>query len=137
MASFDLDHCVRQADAGPGGTMMFPRYFHVTNALIESWFAHGLGLPFPRLFAERVNAIPLLSVEGTVMEPSVLGDRLTFALTIERLGNKSLTVKISADCDDEPRFVSRQAMAWTTRQPVIRAAPIPDWLRERMTPFVA
>ena len=137
MASFDLEHCVHQADAGPGGTMMFHRYFHVTNALIETWFAHGLGLPFPRIFAESVNAIPLLSVEGTVIEPSVLGDRLNFALTIERLGSKSLTVIINANCEDEPRFVSRQAMAWTTRQPVIRAALIPDWLRARMEPFVA
>ena len=136
MAAFEMDIPVRFSDTDPAGIVFYPRYFEMMNKVIEDWFAHGLGLPFRRMHLEDNMGVPAVSVEAVFENPSRLGDILAFALTVRRIGTKSVTVDLAATCDGEPRVNARQVIAFTTIKPVVSAVAIPGAVRERMTAFI-
>ncbi|MEE8171731.1 MAG: thioesterase family protein, partial [Alphaproteobacteria bacterium] len=96
MALYHMSRRVRFADTDPAGMVYFPRYFVMTNDLVEEWFADALDLPYRRIFEEGIRAVPLLNVTATFPAPSRLGDMLDFTLAVSRLGNKSFSLKIKA-----------------------------------------
>lgn len=136
MPAFTMEIPVRFADTDPAGIVFYPRYFEMMNKVVEDWFAHGLGLPFRRMHLEEHVGVPAVSVEAVFENPSRLGDMLTFALTVRRIGTKSATIDIAATCDGEPRLNARQVIAYTTTRPAINAVPIPGDLCDRMAAFV-
>ena len=62
MAHFHMPRRIRFADTDPAGIVYFPRYFVMTNDLVEEWFADALDLPYRKIFEEGVRAVPLLNV---------------------------------------------------------------------------
>ena len=137
MTLFHMARRVRFADTDPAGIIYFPRYFVMTNDLVEEWFADALELPYRKIFEEGVRAVPLLNVAATFPAPSRLGDMLDFTLAVSRLGGKSFSLKIKAHCGEETRFDSDQASAWTRRDGgTLRAEAIPPEIRARMEGFL-
>jgi 4-hydroxybenzoyl-CoA thioesterase len=136
MTAFSVDIPVRFGDTDPAGIVFYPRYFEMMNAVVEDWFAQELGLPFRQIHREGTHGVPILSVEASFTNPSRLGDVLRFTLTVERLGTKSMTMKIMAHCDSEERLAARQVVVWTTVGDVVRAEPIPEPLRGRIAAFL-
>ena len=137
MALYHMSRRVRFADTDPAGMVYFPRYFVMTNDLVEEWFADALDLPYRRIFEEGIRAVPLLNVTATFPAPSRLGDMLDFTLAVSRLGNKSFSLKIKAHCRAEARLVSDQASAWTRRDGgSLKAEVIPPPVRARMEQFL-
>ncbi|MDA1356110.1 MAG: thioesterase family protein [Proteobacteria bacterium] len=128
---------VRFADTDPAGIVYFPRYFVMTNDLVEEWFAAALELPYRKFFEDGIRAVPLLNVAATFPAPSRLGDMLDFSLAVSRLGNKSFTVKIRAHCGEQARLISDQSSAWTRRDSAtLKAESIPPEVRTRMKQFL-
>ena len=137
MALFHMSRRVRFADTDPAGMVYFPRYFVMTNDLIEAWFAEALDLPYRKIFAQGVRAVPLLHVEAKFPAPSRLGEMLDFTLAVRRLGNKSFTLKIEAHCGAEARLTTNQSIAWARRDGgAVRAEAIPPEMRARMRDFL-
>ncbi|MBT5676705.1 MAG: acyl-CoA thioesterase [Rhodospirillaceae bacterium] len=137
MAVFQMSRRVRFADTDPAGIVYFPRYFVMTNDLVEEWFADGLDLPYRKIFEEGVRAVPLLRVEAKFSAPSRLGDMLDFSLAVSRLGTKSFGLNIAAHCAGETRLVTQQASAWARRDGgTIRAEAIPPEIRARMEEYL-
>lgn len=128
---------VRFADTDPAGIVYFPRYFVMTNDLVEEWFADALDLPYRKIFEEGVRAVPLLRVEAKFSAPSRLGDMLDFFLAVNRLGTKSFRLTIAAQCGTETRLITHQASAWARRDGgTLQAEAIPPDVRARMEGFL-
>ena len=137
MARFQMSRRVRFADTDPAGIIYFPRYFVMTNDLVEEWFADTLGLPYQKIFQEGVFALTLLRVEAKFSAPSRIGDMLDFSLAVNRLGTKSFCLIISAQCGTETRLITHQDIAWGRRNDgMLRAEAIPPDLRARMEQFL-
>jgi len=136
MATFTRDILVRFGDTDPAGIVFYPRYFEMLNRVVEDWFAEELGYPFRQMHMVDGRGIPTLNVEASFTSVSRIGDVLTFALSVERLGNSSFTLNIRATCDGEERLSSRQVCVYTTTGQRVAAEPLPDGLRAKMNAFV-
>ncbi len=128
---------VRFADTDPAGIVYYPRYFIMTNDLIEEWFTDGLDLPFHKILEDGKRAVPFLNVDGKFSAPSRLGDMLDFTLAVSRLGTKSFSLAIAAHCAGEARLTSQQTIAWVHRDGgAMQAETIPPEVRAVMEGFL-
>ena len=69
----EFNHC------DPAGIVFYPRYFEMTNSVVENFFADEGGHSFARMMAEG-QGVPTARLETTFHAPSRLGDRLDFTL---------------------------------------------------------
>src|SRR5690606_257546 len=85
----EFNHC------DPAGIVFFPRYFEMVNSVVENFFAEVLDLPFAEIVTSG-NGVPTARIETDFSAPSRLGERLTFVLSVERLGRASLVLRTEA-----------------------------------------
>jgi 4-hydroxybenzoyl-CoA thioesterase len=116
----EFNHC------DPAGIVFYPRYFEMTNSICENFFREIAGHPFERMVAEG-NAVPIVRVESEFRAPSRLGDLIDWALDVERLGASSVTFRLVARCQDQPRLTARVTQVWIGADH--RPARWPDALR--------
>ena len=87
---------VRFEDCDPAGIAFYPRLVAMVNRTVEDWFAETLGQSFHRLHVELGEAIPVASMSFEFKAPAYLGERLTLALHVERIGRTSVSIRIDA-----------------------------------------
>ncbi|MFN3971613.1 MAG: acyl-CoA thioesterase [Gemmobacter sp.] len=95
--AIEFNHC------DPAGIVFYPRYFEMTNSLVENFCAEVLHDPFARQMAEG-RAIPTVRIEIDFRAASRLGERVAFHLDVQRIGGASVTFAIRADCGGERRL---------------------------------
>jgi 4-hydroxybenzoyl-CoA thioesterase len=93
-APFRVRRLVRLADCDPVGVVYFPRYFDLFHGLIEDWFGQCLGLDYWRLLREDRLAFPVAHAEADYLASCRMGEEIGLELSIERLGERSLTLRI-------------------------------------------
>lgn len=125
--AIEFNHC------DPAGIVFYPRYFEMTNSVVENFFAEVLGYSYARITMEEHCGVPTARIEANFLRPSRLGDRLIFALEIKRIGRASVNFLISGRMEDELRLTADLTLVWVT--PDGRAAPWPEGIRARMTTF--
>ncbi len=96
--AIEFNHC------DPAGMVFYPRYFEMTNSLVENFFADVLGDPFARMTVEEGRGVPTVKIEIAFRAPSRLGDKVAFTLMVRRVGTSSVTFDIAAHCADELRL---------------------------------
>ncbi len=136
MAVFSRDIAVHFSDTDPAGILFYPRYFEMTSALIEDWFAEELDHPFSAIHQGTAYGVPTLSLDISFSAASRIADVLRLTLGVANLGNTSFTLDISAACGDEPRFKMRQVMVYAALGEDVKSAPLPSVLRARMESFL-
>ena len=117
------------------GIMFFPRYFELCNDTVEAWFAEALGVSYRVLHGELNLSVPTARMEADFRAASRMDDRLDVALTVERLGGASCTIRIRVSCDGQERFEAKQIIVMTDRE-TLKSRRWPDSFREKMQPFV-
>ncbi len=126
---FRRERLIRFSDCDPAGIVFYPQYFVMFNGLVEDWVSEGLGIGYHDLIARRRIGLPTVRVEAEFGGISRMGDRVTLALQVERLGGKSLSLGLRCDGEDgKPRMAMRQVLV-TTSLETHRAIAIPDDLR--------
>ncbi len=70
----EFNHC------DPAGIVFYPRYFEMTNSVVENFFAEVVGRSYARISMQDRNGVPTVRLEATFRRPSRLGDRLAFML---------------------------------------------------------
>ena len=133
---FRLDQRVAFRDVDAAGILFYPRYFEMINQAVEDWFEHELACDYGELHFERRLGIPTVHMDVSFKAPSRLGDVLTFALTVEKLGTRSFTLVHDVGCNAEARLLVRHALVCASLDG-IRLVPIPEDIRARMERFVA
>ena len=118
----EFNHC------DPAGIVFYPRYFEMTNSVVENFFADEGGHSFARMMAES-QGVPTARVETNFHAPSRLGDRLDFTLDVARIGGASVNFKLTARCAQELRITADLTLVWVQSG---RPAPWPEALRSRL-----
>jgi 4-hydroxybenzoyl-CoA thioesterase len=115
----EFNHC------DPAGIVFYPRYFEMTNSVVENFFADRIGMPFARMMAEG-HGVPTVRIECDFTRPSRLGDRLDFSLDVEAAGSSSVTFALRADQGSEQRLAARLTLVWVGKA---GAEPWPGTIR--------
>ncbi len=76
--------------------VFFPQYFMMLNAVVEDWFTQALGVSYAHLLGVRRIGLPTVALQTEFRAPSRMGDTVEFRLQLERLGSRSLTLRV--DC---------------------------------------
>ncbi len=112
----------------PAGIIFFPRYFEMINDCTEEFFATRVNWPFEQLLA--TGGIPTVSTCCKFTAPSRHGEHLLFTLAIERIGNTSIELEITACSGSEVRLINKSTLVRV--DPSGRPERWPDQVRSRL-----
>ena len=119
--AFVRDLTVRFDEIDRAGIVYFAdvlKYCHIVFEELLEEVTGGL----EAFFQAAEWAMPLVHAEADYQAPNRLGDRLTVALTVERLGTTSVTFAYTVRCGDEQRATAKLVHAFVDLE---RFAPIP------------
>jgi 4-hydroxybenzoyl-CoA thioesterase len=128
---FRRERQIRFSDCDPAAIVFYPQYFVMFNGLVEDWI-DALGIGYRHLVIERRVGLPTVRLEADFRAVSRMGDRVLLSLAVERLGGRSIALKLrctgtgGAGCDT--RMELRQVLV-TTSLDTHRAIDIPSDLR--------
>jgi len=122
----EFNHC------DPAGIVFYPRYFEMTNSVVENFFGDVAGRSYAAMMAAG-QGVPTAKLEVNFLLPSRLGDRLDWRLTVERLGGSSIQFQIQAHCGGEHRLTADLVLVWVDGG---RPKPWPAPLRAAITTFM-
>lgn len=131
MPAYQREVLVRFAHCDPAGIVFHARYFEMINGVVEDWFEDAIGTSFSGLLFHRNLATPTVHFDVDFTGRSVMGDRLTFAVTVERFGTSSFDLRMIVTCHGEERMRVRQTLLFTDSN-AKGSVPIPPDLRNRM-----
>jgi 4-hydroxybenzoyl-CoA thioesterase len=137
MATFSRNIPVHFSDTDPAGILFYQRYFQMTSALVEDWFAEELGYPFNAMHKTKNFGVPTIRLDISFSAASRIADLLRFTLGVVQRGKSSFTLDITATCSDEERLNMRQVMVYAALGAKVKPAALPDDLRARMESFLA
>lgn len=119
----EFNHC------DPAGIVFYPRYFEMTNSVVENFFREALDYPFARLMAEGMG-VPTVRVEMEFRAPSRLGEVLEWTLQVRRIGRSSARLRIAAHGDGSLRLQGEITLVFASLQG--GAQPWPDPIGSRL-----
>ncbi|MFN3642794.1 MAG: acyl-CoA thioesterase [Gemmobacter sp.] len=120
----EFNHC------DPAGIVFYPRYFEMTNSVVENFFADAVGYPFRRISMDEGRGVPTVRIAIDFRAPSRLGDVVRFTLDVVGLGTRSVTFRITGRGDDGIRLEGRFTLVWVERDG--KAAAWPEAIRARL-----
>ena len=120
----EFNHC------DPAGIVFYPRYFEMTNSVVENFFADEVGKSFAQMHMEGMhNGVPTVHIEADFIAPSRLGDKVAFTLVVRKLGGSSVMVEITGRTGAELRLRAQLTLVWIDN---MKAARWPEPLRARL-----
>ena len=119
---------VRFAHCDPAGIVYYARFFDMMNGAIEDWFAQSLGLDYHAFIGPRRIGLGYAKADANFFAPAMMGDRVTFAVLVDRIGGASLSLALHAHRGETPVLSARLVMV-TTSLDQHRSIPLPDDLR--------
>jgi 4-hydroxybenzoyl-CoA thioesterase len=119
----EFNHC------DPAGIVFYPRYFEMTNSVVENFFKDAVGRSFASMHVAAQNGVPTVRIEADFMAPSRLGDVVTFALDVVKIGRSSVTVRIAGEMAGEARLRTTLTLVWIDG---MKAADWPVEMRDRL-----
>ena len=133
---FTLERRIRFSHCDPAGIVYFVNFFDMINSVVEDWFGEAIGLPFQVMHRDQRIGFPVVDTGCQFFRPCHLGDLLVLELSIARLGRSSIEFSIRGRVGDEEKLRARHKVAMVSLE-TFRSTPIPDYLRERMEPYVS
>ena len=125
--AIEFNHC------DPAGIVFYPRYFEMINSLVENFFADIVGRSFAQMTTGgNHDGVPTARIEANFAAPSRLGEKVEFALTVQRLGTSSLTLQITASHQGQDRLSADLTLVWVHDG---RPAPWPADMRTNLLAF--
>jgi 4-hydroxybenzoyl-CoA thioesterase len=123
---FSRERLIRFSDCDPAGIVFYPQYFVMTNGLVEDWFNEGLGIEYAGLIARRRIGLPIVHLETDFKTPGLLGERMLLSLTVERLGERSITLTAACTGQADGRLrMSARFVLVTTSLETHESVPLP------------
>ena len=125
---------IRFSHCDPAGIVYFARYFDIMNGVVEDWFSSALGLEYAEFIGPRRIGLGYAACHADFAAPGFMGDRLAFAVLVERVGGASVALAIHA-YRGEASILSARMTIVTTSLVEHRAITIPDDLRAALTRY--
>lgn len=101
----EFNHC------DPAGIVFYPRYFEMTNSLVENFFADVMGHSYGAMMAAG-QGVPTARLETNFKLPSRLGDKLEWRLKVLRVGRSSVNFLATAQVADQLRLIADLTLVW-------------------------
>ena len=101
----EFNHC------DPAGIVFYPRYFEMTNSVLENFFREEVGYSYDAMIQDGIR-VPTARIETDFRAPARLGEVLDWDLVVERLGASSVTFRLTASCDEALRLTARLTVVW-------------------------
>jgi 4-hydroxybenzoyl-CoA thioesterase len=133
---FRVDKLIRFHHCDPAGIVFYPQYFVLIHELMEDWFSQGLEIDYAEFVREQGMGLPMVKLECEFLAPVPMGNVLTLELTVERIGNSSITLSVRGTARGRESLRARLTVVHTSIAPM-RAVPIPQALRSAMERFAA
>ncbi|MDB5660578.1 MAG: acyl-CoA thioesterase [Cypionkella sp.] len=127
LIQIEFNHC------DPAGIVFYPRYFEMTNSVVENFFNDVVGRSFASMHRGAQNGVPTVSLAAEFAAPSRLGDKVLFSLVIEKLGRSSVALKIEGHMAEELRLRVALTLVWIDG---MKSAAWPDAMRQRLTEYM-
>ena len=105
---------IRFSHCDPAGIVFFPQYLTLTNALVEDWFTDSLGIDYADMIARRRVGLPIVKLECEFARPSRMGETVSLALSLTKVGQRSIGLDIVGRGDDGVRFAAHQVLVTTS-----------------------
>lgn len=121
----EFNHC------DPAGIVFYPRYFEMTNSLVENFFADVVGHSFGAMM-DAGQGVPTARLEANFRASSRLGDRLEWSLQLVRVGGSSVNFLATARVADQVRLTADITLVWVNAGKPTRW---PDAMRARFEAF--
>ena len=121
----EFNHC------DPAGIVFYPRYFEMTNSLVENFFADVIGHSYAAMMAAG-QGVPTARLEVNFKAPSRLGDKLEWVLRVDRVGGSSVNFVANAMVGDQLRVTANLTLVWLEAGKPTRW---PDALRTKFAGF--
>ena len=109
-ASFTTDRMLNFGDCDISGTAYYPAYLNILNGVVEEFWT-VIGFPWHEIIWKERWGTPTVHLTCDFSKPSFFGDRLTFRLTVVKVGKSSVRIKHTVDCGDEFRWSGEQVLA--------------------------
>lgn len=119
----EFNHC------DPAGIVFYPRYFEMTNSVVENFFADVVGQSFAKLHLNTGNGVPTVALDAHFIAPSRLGDKVMFSVDVVKVGHASLGLRIEGRMGDETRLRVNVTLVWTEG---LKSAPWPADIKARL-----
>jgi 4-hydroxybenzoyl-CoA thioesterase len=132
--AFVREKRVRFHHCDPAGIIFYPQYFVMFHELMEDWFTEGLGVDYAA-FVRGGHGVPTVKVECEFLATNTLGDNITFELTVSRLGESSITMRIVGKARGQ-ECVRAMVIAVHSALHPLKAIPLPQKLRAAIERFV-
>lgn len=120
----EFQHC------DPAGIVFYPRYFEMTNSLVENFFGDVVGFPYSRIIEERKGHVPTVHIEVDFSAPSRLGEKVNFILDVRSVGRSSVRFAIRAEKDGEKRLSAELVLVWVSFEG--GALPWPEEMKAKL-----
>ena len=132
---FEKHQLIRFHNCDPAGIVFYPEYLVIIDELIEDWFNEGMRISFADLHSNERIGVPAARIEVDFLAPSKIGDVLCLRLFVQRIGNKSFTLKVEASVDEKVRL---RAILVRVVADIngLRSIPIPESLRAKMQKYL-
>jgi 4-hydroxybenzoyl-CoA thioesterase len=136
MAAFTTQKLVRFQHCDPAGIVFYPQYFLLFNEVVEDWFAQGLGVDFRRFHLDEKRGVPVRKTTAEFLAPSLIGDVLDCALTVNKVGASSIDLVIRVTCQGELRAEVNHLLVQVSNV-AKKAIPFEEAMRARIASFAA
>lgn len=114
MTPFRHQRLIRFGDCDPAGIVYFPRFLDFFHAAIEDWYRLALGIDYWARLRDARIGFPAVRTECDYRRPCSMGDLLEIELRVERIGNRSLTLRLAGEVGGELRVEGRIVCAITS-----------------------
>jgi acyl-CoA thioesterase FadM len=125
---------VRFSHCDPAGIVYFASYFDVINGVIEDWFGEALGLPYHELIMKRRIGLGYAHSGCDFLRPGRMGEVHDYAVAVERVGTKSLPLRVTAEHEGVPVLKARMVIVATDLDSG-RSIPLPEDVRAAVTAY--
>lgn len=105
---------IRFSHCDPAGMVFFPQYLTLTNALVEDWFTDSLGIDYADMIGQRRIGLPIVKLSCEFVRPSRMGETITLALSLAKIGQRSVGIRIAGSGSNGVRFVADQVLVTTS-----------------------
>lgn len=108
--SFTTDRMLNFGDCDISGTAYYPAYLNILNGVVEEFWT-AIGFPWHEIIWKERWGTPTVHLSCDFSKPSFFGDRLTFRLTILKVGKSSVRINHTVHCGEEFRWSGEQVLA--------------------------
>jgi 4-hydroxybenzoyl-CoA thioesterase len=92
------------------GHGLLPGLLNILNGVVEEFWTH-IGWPWHEIIWKERWGTPTVHLSCDFSKPSFFGDKLTFRLSVVKVGNSSVRLKHTIHCGDEHRWSVDQVLA--------------------------